>query len=629
MVFRLRQAIALLLIVFTLGLASCGGDRDVPVVLLGDGDSTPTAKPIIGAISEVSPPERIQQLKPYLDVYEPQVRIVSPRSDETLESTTVSVELQVRDFPIYKDQDLGLGPHLHLFLDEQPYRAVYDTSEPIVFEDLSPGTHTLRVFASRPWHESFKNAGAYDQVTFNVFTESPDNNPDDSQALLTYSRPQGSYGAEPIMLDFYLTNAPLHIVAQDDETITDWRIRCTVNGESFVFDRWQPIYLKGFKPGKNWVKLELIDENGNLIDNAFNTGIRVIEYTPGGDDGLAQLIRGEIPLAQAKVLVDPNYEPPTPVIPKESTPETPETEKESPEAEMPVEEGPVEEVPPAIEPEVTPPERETLPEEPTGAEAETDAQAEESIESTAPTPETIPEAEEEAPSTPVVPTPQEPTAKPKQQTPMPTPEPTAEPGMLPEIIEETKRPEPERAPEPQPETNPAIAPSTKTAPTDTPESTAQPPGGSEEKPLVVPDAVEEVAPPSEPKASPVPETTNSLESRRQKRQRSRFSRDRLLRRNSPEPEPEQAVIPEAQPQSPVAPPSLETEKPEGSLNSAENSPQAETAAPSEESSESSSTMTDGQPLKSTTEAEASEKSGNLLEADESALESLEEESDVI
>ena len=89
----------------------------------------------------------------------------------------------------------------------------------------------------------------------------------DSQVpLLTYSRPQGSYGAEPVMVDFYLTNAPLHFVAQDNpaDEIRDWQIRCTVNGESFVIDRWQPIYLKGLKPGKNWVKLELIDEKGQV-----------------------------------------------------------------------------------------------------------------------------------------------------------------------------------------------------------------------------------------------------------------------------------------------------------------------------------------------------------------------------
>ena len=314
MLARLQRAIARLLagllVALALGLASCSSDPITPIVLLESKDSTPAANTLMGTLSEVSPPERIQQLKPFLDVYEPQVNIVSPKDNDILDDTTVSVKFQIRDFPLYKDADLDLGPHLQVFLDEQPYQTVYNPEAPIIFTDLAPGTHTVRALAVRPWDESFKNVGAYDQVTFNIFTESPQNNPDSSQALLTYSQPQGSYGAEPILLDFYLTNAPLHIVAESDDNIPDWRIRCTVNGESFIFDRWQPIYLKGFQAGKNWVKLEIIDENGILINNAFNPGIRVIDYVPGGDDSLSQLIRGEIPLSQARVLVDPNYVPP-------------------------------------------------------------------------------------------------------------------------------------------------------------------------------------------------------------------------------------------------------------------------------------------------------------------------------
>ncbi|MEL6383161.1 MAG: hypothetical protein AAFQ89_12070 [Cyanobacteria bacterium J06626_18] len=348
MVSRVQRIIVVLLMVIGLGVTSCGGDRNAPAVLLAGDEATMATNRLVGAIAEVSPPERIQQLKPFLDVYEPQVRIISPRDNDRLEDTTITVELQVRDFPIYKDADLGFGPHVHVFLDDRPYEAVYGATESLTFTDLAPGTHTLRALAVRPWDESFKNEGAYDQVTFDVFTASPQNDPDDSQPLLTYGQPQGSYGAEPIMLDFYLKNAPLHIVAENDEAIADWRLRCTINGESFVFDRWQPIYLKGFRPGKNWIKLEVIDENGGLIDNAFNTGIRVIDYTPGGDDGLAQLVRGEISLSQAKVLVDPNYVPPAPteeVSPVEAAPEETVPKKEVPEAPIEFVPAPAPEVP--------------------------------------------------------------------------------------------------------------------------------------------------------------------------------------------------------------------------------------------------------------------------------------------
>jgi hypothetical protein len=327
----MQWAIALLLVLsIALGAGGCG-DRNTPTQLLGDETPAAAPNPLTGQLMEVSPPEGIQALKPFLDVYQPRVSIQFPAEGATLQDSTVAVRLQVRDFPTSKDPDLGLGPHLHIFMDDAPYQAVYDPSEPILFENLAPGTHTLRVFASRPWHESFKNEGAFDQVTFHLFAPSPQNNPKQRVPLLTYSRPQGTYGAEPIMLDFYLTNTPLHLVAQEDEAVADWRLRCTINGEVFVFDQWQPIYLMGFQPGKNWVKLELIDENDELIDNSFNSALRVIDYQPGGQDGLSRLVRGEVPVAQARRLVDPSYVPPVPAIaPADITAQEGETPGESP-----------------------------------------------------------------------------------------------------------------------------------------------------------------------------------------------------------------------------------------------------------------------------------------------------------
>lgn len=287
-----------------LGMGGCGQKS-----LVVAGESPPQA--VAKGISEVSPPEAIQELKLALEDYQPQVSIVSPKPGAVLQETTVSVSFQVVDLPLFKNAELEMGPHLHVILDNEPYKAVYDLSQPLVFQDLAPGTHTLRVFASRPWHESFKNEGAYDQLTFHLFAQTPDNQPDPAQPLLTYSRPKGSYGAEPIMLDFYLTNAPLHLAAQTnpDDNIVDWRIRCTINGASFVLDRWQPLYLKGFKPGDNWVQLEYLDEQGNLVPNRFNSTIRLIRYNPAQQDTLSQLVRGDLQAADVRGIVDPNYVP--------------------------------------------------------------------------------------------------------------------------------------------------------------------------------------------------------------------------------------------------------------------------------------------------------------------------------
>lgn len=286
------------------------------------------------AVSEVSPPAAIQALRESLDRYQPQVKILAPKPNEVLEKTTVSVSLQVKDLPIFKDKALGLGPHLHVLLDNRPYQAVYDLNTPLTFENLEPGTHTIRAFASRPWHESFKNEGAFAQTTFHIFTKTQENSPDPKLPLLTYSRPQASYGAEPIMLDFYLTNAPLHLVAREDskDDILDWQIRCTVNGRSFTIDEWQPIYLQGFKPGQNWVQLELLDEYGNPIKNAFNNTARLITYEPGGTDTLARLTRGELAATEAQGIVDLNYKPAPPPapIPSPSPSSIPESTKSAP-----------------------------------------------------------------------------------------------------------------------------------------------------------------------------------------------------------------------------------------------------------------------------------------------------------
>ena len=98
---------------------------------------------------------------------------------------------------------------MNLIVDNEPFQAIYNIDRPITIKNLAPGSHTIRAFAVTPWGESFKNEGAYAQTTFNVLTETNDNRPDFSRPLLTYNSPTGTYGAEPLLLDFYLTNAPL------------------------------------------------------------------------------------------------------------------------------------------------------------------------------------------------------------------------------------------------------------------------------------------------------------------------------------------------------------------------------------------------------------------------------------
>ncbi len=293
-----------LVLMLTIGISSCDSlpPTTEEISIEPAVSSTPVASND-GPLAEVNTPASILQLAPSLDKYQPQVQIISPKPDEMLADDRVTVKLKVSDLTLFKQPELGLGNHLHVILDKQTYQGVYDLSQPLVFKNLAAGTHTLRVFASRPWHESFKNQGAFDLVTFHVLTKTAENQPNLQLPLLTYSRPAGTYGAEPIMLDYYLTNIPDR---GSDGNEPDWRVRVTVNDQQFSLDRWAPIYLQGFKKGKNLVRLELVDESGNLIPNAYNDTLAIFTYDPQHRDALAKLISGELSPDLARTLVEPD-----------------------------------------------------------------------------------------------------------------------------------------------------------------------------------------------------------------------------------------------------------------------------------------------------------------------------------
>lgn len=267
-------------------LASCGGSPPKP------------PQEQLPQLERVPVPPEIAKLDAHLQYCRPQVQILSPKPGEVLSERQVTVRFAVQGYPLFQDPQLGLGPHLHVVLDNRPYIAHYDADAPLVFKDLEPGSHTLRVFAGKPWHESFKNSEAYAQVSFHVLAPTPEYVPQPQLPLLTYNRPTGSYGAEPILVDFWLANAPVRESLLSDLP-RDWRIRYTLNGQSGLLDRWESFYLKGFRPGRNVMVLELVDSKGDPIRNVFNSAAREITYTPGGQDTLSKLVRGELKAEEA------------------------------------------------------------------------------------------------------------------------------------------------------------------------------------------------------------------------------------------------------------------------------------------------------------------------------------------
>jgi hypothetical protein len=247
----------------------------------------------------------------------PTIKIVSPAKDATINGSTVEVKLDLsgdlKGYMPHKDPATQKGNHIHVILDNQPYEAYYEINQPFELRNVSEGKHTLRVFPSRPWHESYKNDGAFQMVTFTVkgggdatkptttnsgqtmaspakpaasasatparegkdYTPSQAGNIDPTKPLLTYSRPKGEYkgeDADPIMIDFWLSNGKLQ------SNGGEYRVRYSVDGaEARFIDTWDPIWLSGWTSGKHSVKIELVDKSGNLIDNGgYNSTTREI-----------------------------------------------------------------------------------------------------------------------------------------------------------------------------------------------------------------------------------------------------------------------------------------------------------------------------------------------------------------
>ncbi|HST51673.1 MAG TPA: hypothetical protein VLJ61_06635 [Pyrinomonadaceae bacterium] len=321
-------------------LAGCSSDMNANKGDNSNASATPSASPAAQALSEVERPQKVKDMMAQRgdeDSAKPALKIVEPKDGATVNGSTVKLKLDLsgdlKGYKPHKDPSTGMGNHIHVILDNQPYEAYYNLDEPFELRNVAEGAHTIRVFPSRPWHESYKNDGAFQIVSFtvkgggdaskptvastgdkmadnaNTKIITPVNKPqansnkpaadstpaptpegkdyaqqgsggnvDKTKPLLTYSRPKGEYKGDDtnaIMIDFWLANGKL----QGDGG--DYRVRYSVDGgEPKYIDKWVPIWLTGWAAGKHTVKLELVDKNGNAVENGgYNTTTRDITVT--------------------------------------------------------------------------------------------------------------------------------------------------------------------------------------------------------------------------------------------------------------------------------------------------------------------------------------------------------------
>lgn len=407
-----------------------------------------------GRLQEVAPPLAVQQLQTALADHNPQVTILAPREGTNLPSGPVSLRLQVRDWPLVDAGTLGLGPHVVVQVDDQaPLRLTRSASTAtpdglqIDLPALTPGSHRITAYAARPWGEAVKSPGAWDQIRVHRVAANPLALPQTGSPQLIPVSPGNLSDRPPVLLDWLLLDAPLQGLRDNDGS---WRLRVTVNGDSFLVDQNAPLWLKGWQAGSNSVLLELVDGRGEPLNPPFNTVVSEVVLDgagPGpiwqqgrlGDDALAQLL-GNAPPAPAK---------PQPASKPQAEPAPKPEPKPEPQPEPPAEPQPLElqavEPQPVARPDAQPP---TAPN---------------SAESASTTPDPNPEADPQSPplagATPEAPEPAAASAPAKPTPAKPAPAEPAPAATAPASARAPERaPETNQAPEQEQEPNPGPMP---------------------------------------------------------------------------------------------------------------------------------------------------------------------------
>jgi hypothetical protein len=279
MLRALLSGVLVLALLATAGCSRLGRDRGAPGPLALD-TSGPT-----GRLQEVAPPPAVQQLRQALDRRRPQLAITAPEDGSLLPSGPWTLRLSGSDWPLADAGALGLGAHLALQVDDGPPRRLTAETGPgerfelvVPMAPLSPGSHRITVTAVRPWGEVVKGPGASAQIRLHRVASNPLALPPPGSPQLLVASPAELTTAEPLLLDWLLLDAPLQGLREGDAR---WRLRVTINGDSFLVDQNTPLWLKGWRSGSNSVLMELVDERGDPLNPPFNALVREVIVEAG------------------------------------------------------------------------------------------------------------------------------------------------------------------------------------------------------------------------------------------------------------------------------------------------------------------------------------------------------------
>ena len=241
------------------------------------GTNLPTQNPS-GRLREVEPPGAVQQLHQALAKHHPQLSLISPLDGSQLLGGPLNLELKIEDWPVVNDIELGLGAHVAIQIDGQtPIRLSERNGNRLTLElpPLSPGSHRFTAYAAYPWGEAVKTPGASLHWSLDQLRPLMGSQPKKDAPWLAVVSPAELGSDSPLLLDWLVWNAPLQNLKAGDAR---WRLRISVNEDSFVVDQQDALWLQGIdnQKGINTVQMELLNGIGESLEPMFNNQLRAV-----------------------------------------------------------------------------------------------------------------------------------------------------------------------------------------------------------------------------------------------------------------------------------------------------------------------------------------------------------------
>ena len=226
------------------------------------------------SLQEVAPPTAVQRLRQQLDRHHPDLQLISPGNDEVIASSEAELVLEVKDWPLVNDRELGGGPHVMVQIDALPSRRL-DQAEGdrlhLTLAGLQPGSHRFSAWAAYPWGEAVKSPGASLQGRFHLWQKLDGTQPNSEDPWLVPVSSADGQSQQQLLLDWLIWNAPLQNLREGDGR---WRVRISVNGDSFLMDRQDPLWIRHKAEGRGTdIQMELVNGLGEPLQPVFNNNL--------------------------------------------------------------------------------------------------------------------------------------------------------------------------------------------------------------------------------------------------------------------------------------------------------------------------------------------------------------------